>query len=256
MKLTRRNYFSKKASREFMSVSQFKSFSRCQAAAMAEIRGKFVREKSTALLVGSYVDAYFDGTLEAFQRQNPEIFKRDGTLKAEYLQATEIIRRIERDKLMMQYIAGEQQVIMTGNISGVPVKIMMDSYHPGKKIVDRKVMRDFADVYDPERGRVPWFEAWGYDMQAAVYQEIVRQNTGDKLPFFLAAATKEKVTDIEVVEICQEDMDFCLHKFAQDVVLYDAVKKGIIKPERCEACDYCKSTKVLKHPVKSDEYQF
>lgn len=256
MKLTKRSYFSRKASREYMSVSQFKAFSHCQAAAMAEIRGKYVREKSPALLVGSYVDACFDGTLEEFKQQNPEIFKRDGSLKADYLQAEAIIRRIRRDKLMMRYITGQQQVIMTGSIGGVAVKIMMDSYHPGKMIVDRKVMRDFADVYDPERGRIPWFEAWGYDLQGAVYQEIVRQNTGDKLPFYLAAATKERVTDIDIVEISQDAMDFCMHNFIQNVPLFDAVKKGVIQPERCGSCDYCKDTKVLKKPIQSDIYSF
>lgn len=254
MKLTRRNYFSRSAGRTFMSVSQFKAFSRCQAAALAEIRGKHRREKSTAMLVGSYVDAHFDGTMEAFRQENPEIFKRDGSLKSEFVQAEAVIRRMERDRLFMKYISGQKQVIMTGSIAGVDVKIMMDSYAPGVRITDRKVMRDFADVYLPDRGRVPWFEAWGYDMQGAVYQEIVRQNTGKRLPFFLAAATKEQVPDIELVEICQETLDICLEEFARNVPLYDAVKKGIVKPERCGCCNYCRETKVLRQPVRSDAY--
>ena len=53
MKLTQRNYFSKKASMEFMSVSQFKAFEKCPASALAEIKGKYKREETTALLVGS-----------------------------------------------------------------------------------------------------------------------------------------------------------------------------------------------------------
>ena len=91
MKLTQRNYFSRKASMEFMSVSQFKSFQKCPAATLAEIKGKYKREKSTALLVGSYVDSYFEGTLPKFIKENPEIFKKNGTLKAEYEQAEAII---------------------------------------------------------------------------------------------------------------------------------------------------------------------
>jgi hypothetical protein len=254
MKLTQRNYFSRKANKEFMSVSQWKAFERCQHSALAEINGRYVRETTPALLVGSYVDAFFDGTMQTFKDQNPEIFKRDGTLKAEYVQADSIIERIQKDRLFMKYISGEQQIIMTGEIHGVPVKIMMDSYHPGKMIVDRKIMKDFESTYVAERGQLPWFEAWGYDIQGAVYQEIVRQNTGMRLPFYLAAATKEKVTDIDIVHIDQPALDFALERFATNVELYDAIKKRIITPDRCEKCEYCKQTKVLKAPTESENY--
>lgn len=255
MILTQENYFSKQANLEYMSVSQFKSFKKCQHSALAEIKGKYEQEKSTALLVGSYVDSYFEGTLEAFKQQNPEIFKRDGTLKAEYIQAEAIIQRISKDKAFMKHLSGEKQVIMTGTIKGVPIKIKIDSFRP-KEIVDLKIMKDFEPIYVPERGLLPWFEAWGYDLQGAVYQEIVRQNIGKKLPFVIVAATKEKVTDIDNIELDQYSLDYALERFEEDVELYDAIKKGIIKPERCEKCDYCKLTKKLKKPNRSEDYYF
>ena len=253
MILTKRNYFSRKANKEFMSVSQFKSFEKCPNSAMAELNGKYKREKTTALLVGSYVDAYFEGTLNAFQKQNPEIFKKDGTLKAEYIQANAIIERIERDKLFMKYLSGESQVIMTGNICGVPVKIKVDSLHPDM-IVDLKIVKDFENIYDSEKGLVPWFEYWGYDLQGAVYQEIVRQNTGKQLPFYLAAATKEKTTSIDVVHIGQKYLDFAFDRFKRYVEMFDAMKKKIIEPDRCEKCEYCKISKVITAPTEADEY--
>ena len=253
MKLTQDNYFSKEANQHYMSVSQFKSFDRCQASALAEINGEFEREQTTALLVGSYVDAYFEGTLDNFKAEYPDIFKRDGTLKAEYIQAEAIIKRIERDKLFAEYMSGEKQVIMTGEICGVPVKIKVDSLHPDK-IVDLKIMRDFENIYDAEKGRLPFFEAWGYDLQAAVYQEIVRQNTGKTLPFYLAVATKEKVTDIDIVHMNQKSIDFAFDHFKANVEMYDAIKKGIIPPERCGKCAYCKETKVLTEPTDSEDF--
>lgn len=253
MKLTQRNYFSKKASLEYMSVSQFKSFQKCPHSALAEVKGKYKREKSTALLVGSYVDSYFEGTLPKFIKQNPEIFKKNGTLKADYEQAEAIIQRILRDKLFTEYLSGEKQVIMTGEINGVKVKIKVDSLHPDK-IVDLKIMKDFESVYKPEIGRQPWFEAWGYDIQGAVYQEVVRQNTGKILPFFLAAATKEKVTDIDIVQLDQKLLDEALDRFKREVEFFDAVKQGVIDPPRCEKCEYCKNTKVLKEPTSSEEF--
>lgn len=253
MKLTQRNYFSKKANMHYMSVSQFKAFDKCQASALAEINGEYQREQSTALLVGSYVDAYFEGSLDKFKAEYPEIFKRDGTLKAEYVQAEAIIERVKKDKLFSEYMSGKKQVIMTGEIQGVPVKIKIDSLHPDK-IVDLKIMRDFENIYDHEKGSLPYFEAWGYDLQAAVYREIVRQNTGKVLPFYLAAATKEKTPDIDIVHLNPTYLNYAIEHFKANVELFDAIKKGVIEPERCEKCEYCKKTKVLTVPRDSEEF--
>lgn len=253
MKLTQENYFSPEANREYMSVSQFKAFAKCPHSALAEINGLYVKKKTTDLLVGSYVDSYFEGTLEAFRQENPEIFKRDGSLKSEYVQAEAIIERIQRDKYFMQHMSGEKQVIMTGEICGVTVKIKVDSLLPDR-IVDLKIVKDFEPIYVPEYGLLPWFMAWEYDLQGAVYQEIVRQNTGKRLPFLLAPATKEKVTDIDVININQSTLDIAMERFENSVELYDAYKKGVVEPERCEKCEYCKQTKVLTEATDSDEY--
>lgn len=254
MRLTRANYHGKKANVEYMSVSQFKSFKKCEARALAEIKGEYVREESTALLVGSYVDAYFDGTMDKFTKAHPEMFKKDGSLKADFAKANEIIARIEKDAQFMRYLKGKKQCIMTGTIKDVPVKIMMDVYLPGKRIVDRKIMADFDRKYDESLGWIPFYEAWGYDTQGGVYQEIVRQNIGEKLPFYLGAATKEKIPDIDLIYMEQSTLDIALEDFENNVERYDAIKKGIIPPERCNKCDYCKSTKVLTEPTSSDEY--
>lgn len=254
--LTNENYFSPENARKYMSVSQFKAFDKCPAAALAELSGAYEHEKTTALLVGSYVDAHFEGTLDVFKAKNPELFKRDGTLRSEYLNADKIISRVEQDPLFMEYMSGQSQVIMTGEIEDVPVKIKIDSYHPDRMIVDLKCMRDFAPVYKPGQGRLSWVEAWEYDLQGAVYQEIVRQNTGHILPFYLAAVTKEKEPDIAIIEIGQEYLDFQLDRFRKNVQRFDAIKQGLIEPERCECCDWCKATKVLTHPITLEDLNF
>lgn len=254
--LTNENYFSSENSKKYMSVSQFKAFDKCPASALAEVSGVYEREKTAALLVGSYVDAHFEGTLNVFKAKNPELFKRDGTLKSEYINAGKMINRVEQDALFMEYMSGQSQVIMTGEIEGVPVKIKIDSYHPGRMIVDLKCMKDFAPIYKPGQGRLSWVEAWEYDLQGAVYQEIVRQNTGEKLPFYLAAVTKEKEPDIAIIEVGQEYLDFQLERFRRQVQYFDAVKQGAVEPERCEKCDYCKATKVLTQPITMEDLNF
>ena len=254
--LTNENYFSPENQRKYMSVSQFKAFDKCPACALAELLGRYEREKTAALLVGSYVDAHFDGTLDVFKAKHPELFKRDGTLKSEYINAGKMINRVEQDALFMEYMSGQSQVIMTGEIEGVPVKIKLDSYHPGRMIVDLKCMKDFAPIYKPGQGCLSWVEAWEYDLQGAVYQEIVRQNTGERLPFYLAAVTKEREPDIEIVEIGQEFLDFQLDRFRKNVQRFDAIKQGVIEPERCEKCDWCKATKVLTKPITLEDLNF
>ncbi len=251
--LNNSNYFSKDASMEFMSVSQFKAFEKCEAGAMAEINGEFEREKTTALLVGSYVDAHFEGTLDVFKAQNPEIFLKSGGLKSEYRKAEEIINRIEDEPEFMALLSGIKQVIMVGEIEGIPVKIKIDSYFPDEKIVDLKVMKDFALIWKDGQ-KAPWFEAWGYDLQAAVYQEIVRQNTGKQSPFYIAAATKEKTTDIQGLYMPQEFLDERLSYFTGLVRHYDNIKKGIEQPTRCGKCDYCKATKHFEVINAADLY--
>lgn len=71
--LTPENYYSEAANFEYMSASQYKDFAGtygklgCEYMAMAKLRGEYEEEKSTALLVGSYVDSYFEGTPEQVQ---------------------------------------------------------------------------------------------------------------------------------------------------------------------------------------------
>ena len=122
--LTPENYYSQEANMQYVSVSQYKDFNGttgklgCEAYAMAKLRGEVEEVSTTPLLVGSYVDAYFEGTLPTFSAQHPEIFssrgKTAGELKAEYKQASAMIDRAEKDKVFMQYMAGDKQVIMTG----------------------------------------------------------------------------------------------------------------------------------------------
>ena len=95
--LTAENYYSQEANERYMSVSQFKDFAgtygkmRCEFYAMEKLSGRWFDKKTLPLMIGSYVDSYFEGTLGKFKEENPEIFKMDGTLLAEFKHADEII---------------------------------------------------------------------------------------------------------------------------------------------------------------------
>lgn len=252
------NYFSREANEKYMSVSQYKAFRECPARALAEIRGEHTREKTTALMIGSYVDAYYEGTLNEFKSQNPELFTTKGALKAEYRKADEIIDRLGRDELFTRYMSGEKQVIQTGVVGGVDFKIKIDALHPGKAIVDLKIVRDFDSIFDPRVGkRVNFISFWGYDIQGAVYQEVERQSRGSEakpLPFFIAAATKETVTDFEVIYIPQEYLDTQLDIMRGYARRFQLMKTGEFEAGRCGGCDYCKATKRLDKVVNLENF--
>lgn len=238
MVLTADNYYSDEANRQYMSVSQFKDFNGtygrigCEFAAMEKLAGRWNPEPSTALLVGSYVDSYIEGTLDDFKSRNPDIFTAKGELKAPYKKAEEIIARIERDKYFMKYLSGEKQTIMTGDLFGCQWKIKMDSYIPGVAIVDLKVMSSITDLkWVKDIGYLDFVRYWNYDIQGAVYQKIVEINTGKKLPFFIAAVTKETEPDIRIIHVTQNYLDEALLIVESNINRVLMVKNGEVEPD-------------------------
>lgn len=250
MKLNNSNYFSVPANREYWSVSQFKAFSKCEAAGLAEVRGLYQRKDTTALLVGSYVDAYFADELEDFYIDHPEVFNsRTGNLKAEYRDADTYIARLESDHVMRSYMRGERQAIRTAELFGVPWKIKMD-FFDGTKIVDLKVVKDFKPIYEDGFGMRSWVEYWGYDIQGAIYQKVEQISSGRPrpLPFYLAAVTKQDPPDIKLLQIPQPVLDTALKIVESKIDRFDLVKTGELEPNRCESCAYCRETKMLTGP--------
>lgn len=248
--LTSENYHTTRANNDYWSVSLFKEFDRCEASGLAMVRGDYEREKTTSLLVGSYVDAYYAGEQPEFIGEHPEIFNsRTGELKADYRKADELIRTIDSQPLMVEYLTGQKQVIMSAELFDVPWKIKID-VHGGNRIVDLKVVKDFEPLYKEGFGRVSWIEYWGYDIQGAVYQKIEQIASGrtEPLPFYLVAVTKEKVPDVAVIQIPQHILDTALRVVESKIDRFDLVKHGDIEPIRCEHCEWCKKSKVLREP--------
>jgi hypothetical protein len=168
---------------------------------------------------------------------------------AEILQALETIKRIKKQPLMMQHFKSKHQTIMVGEIAGVPFKIKMDNYKPNEFIADCKYM---ASLRSPNLFE-PMVKYWGYDLQGAVYQEIVYQNTGKRLPFFLDIATKETPAHLTVAQINQHDLDEALETVKTFAPRYQAIKRGEIPPERCDEydCNYCTETTIITEPIDS-----
>ena len=254
MELNEMNYFSHEAEVEYFSASQIKSFKRCEAATMAELMGLYRRPESLALSIGQYVDAALTGDLDYWCAQHPEIKKRDGTLKAEFLQASEMCGRANRDELFMDYMEGDHQAILMAPIlGGYWFKAKLDVLG-ADRIVDLKTVKDFRPVYLPGQGRVDFATAWDWPLQMAIYQRIYEEVEGVRLPCYLAVITKETPADIRIVQIEQERMDAEIAWLEQVMPRYEAIKNGAIEPERCEECAYCRKSRILTAPVWLNEF--
>jgi len=257
MKLTLDNYYSKQANIEYFSVSQFKDFEKCELYGLKKALGEYEEEKSKALLVGGYVDAYFSNRLDQYKSENPQIFKKDGTLLKDFEKANEIIKCIENDKFFMEHIKGDTQVILTGEINGVPFKGALDFLNT--RIVDLKCVASIREpVWVEENGKrftKDFISAYGYDLQLAVYQELVKQTYGVILPCDIAAVSKEDEPDKAIINIESEYLKPKLDYVKEKVVRFNEIKKGNIKPIGCGNCPVCRKYNKLNHIISYKDFK-
>ena len=259
MELTEENYYSREANEAFCSASQMKDFCGfplkpgCEERALATIRGEWEPEVTKALLIGSILDALWEGCdAETLVDRFPDCVstrgKTAGMLKAEYQQAIQLYQRTLKDSKFRQFMSGCHQTIMTGSLESLPLKIKMDSYIAGKAIVDLKTTQDASmdfRYFIPDSGqRLPFFLAYGYDLQLSLYQWVVYQNTGEKLPCYIAAVDKKSHPLPMIIQLEQPILDKALEEAKRNAERIIRLKSGELEPIRCEAgsCDYCRDT--------------
>ena len=234
MLLTQGNYYSAEANKAYMSNSQYKAFRRCEAAALAELRGEYAPQytESTqkAFLIGGYVDAALTGDLDLFRAQHPEMYstrgKTAGQLKSEFLHADYMIERVRRE---------------------FPECYDLFEFADGC-ICDQKVMANLDSVWDAtERRRVSFIEYYGYDIQGAIYREL----EGNHLPFILAIGTKQDPPDLQAIHIPDSVLSDALREVGENAPRFQKIKLGLEPPTRCEKCAYCRMTRRL---TRIEEY--
>lgn len=250
-RLTAGNYHSTEMNKRYWSASQLKSFLDCPARTMAELNGEWERPKSDALLIGGYVDAAFESkrAFELFGNEHPEIFKKDGSLKSEFVKAQQMIERARSDKVFMDFMKGRHQAIKAAELWGVPFKAKFDVLAKDR-IVDLKTVRDFKPLYREGEGRLNVVDYWRWTLQMALYQKI----EGHNLPCYLAIITKEDPPDLAIIEIPQARLDAEIDFISTRIELFKGIKDGVLEPERCEHCAYCRATRKLNGPVTLDYF--
>lgn len=148
-RINNKNYFDYEHRMKYTGSSEIKAFLECEAGALAKLKGEFEDTPSKAQIVSSYIDSVISGELEDFKEEHPEIFLKNGELKADYKQADEVIEQMKQDEMFWKYVSGGiHQKIMTGIISGVPIKIKMDNYYKNKAIIDEKSIASFDLIWN------------------------------------------------------------------------------------------------------------
>ena len=260
IKLSPQNYHSAEARRQYMSASRFKDYHGslglvgCEARALAMDKGEWTEESTEAMLVSSYVDSHFAGTLDVFKAQHPEILKKDGSLMAKYEHMNTVIARIERDEYMMKCLSGDKQVILTAKMFGCDWSCAIDSRIKGVANVDLKVMANINKAhYVKDYGQMSFIQYYGYIGQAAIYTAIDEKVTGKRVPFLFAVASKEEEPDIAVIGCTEQDINDELIAIERAMPRIIAIRAGNEKPDSCGKCAYCRHEKKLSGPVHFSE---
>lgn len=256
MKLTDETYYSMQANLEYMSVSQYKSFMNCEAATLAELRGDYKRGSGNALVVGNYVHAWNDGTLEAYKEKfKDDIYQKNGKPRADFIKADAMIETLTADKYCMKILKGRKEVTITGEIAGAKWKGKIDVLNRRSGyFVDLKTTRSIIELQWSEklRQKVSFIEMYDYMIQVAVYAELERMAA--KRDYYLipyiVAVSKEDIPDHAVISLADEyRIGHELEEIKKNMPHILDVKADKAKPVRCEKCEYCRQTKKIENPI-------
>lgn len=253
LKLTHDNYFSHEADKRYMSFSQFKAFERCEYAALFA-----PKEEKVYFLEGHFFEAVLDGAGTDYIEAHPQMLTTRKELRENFKRVAEGAYRVMKQPVFAEiFNKCEKQVILTGEIAGVPFKGCIDLFDKeALDTFDTKCVKSFDKVWSPvDYMKLDWFLAYGYHYQAAIYRELIRQNFGANGMQHLIAATKEAHPDIGFWQFQDNILDDTMTIIEHYAPIYAEIKAGKREPHRCNECDFCKDTRSILAPELIEEYK-
>lgn len=261
MELTQANYYEHDTDFKYMSVSIFKDFMKCEAATLAMLKEDWQPNRdNTALLVGNWLHSFFESqeAHDKFKSDNAKFIYKYGNsdkgIKSQYKQADSMISVLKHDEAFTNvYEPGQKEVIVTGKIDS----LVLDHGY----FCDLKTTADIhKGIYYPEvRHRVPFVKAYGYYMQMAVYQELIKQQFGVECQPFIFAVSKQDPPDKMAIDFNSIDdiyeLDGALEFIKDNQKRVWDVMNGEIKPKRCGKCEYCRMTNMIKSFTHASEIE-
>lgn len=271
IELTQENYY-QDTSR--LSYSRYKRYKQCQAKAYAIDNGIWVEERDeTPLLLGNYVHSYFESSEahEKFMAENgnkllAKAGKNKGNLKSDFVIGDKMIESLKDDDGFNRLYHGypsdkvEKEMIVYGEIEGVPVKGKLDSVNLSRGyFVDLKTMKSiYVEEWNAElRKRVPAavnnILNFGYHGQLGLYRELLKQMTGQEFRPLIVAVSKENVPDKDILKIDEEWLEDGLDNLKAEIVEVWNVIQGKQKTKSCGHCDFCRSKKKLNAVISLND---
>lgn len=277
--LNEQTYFTPEANLKWLDCSTYKNVvgtagrKGCECRALAIAKGEYEQPKTEALLIGSYVDAYFDNSLsqfcldnmdDVFSKASIKKFEKSGKAEdlerlAAFKQADIMIKRAIKEPLFMKYVEGETQKILTAEIEGVPIRVKLDSFD-GNRITDVKTAASITETYYAKDlgQRLTFIEYFGYVEQAYFYQTAVEQNFGKRLPFYLAVITKEKHNNVPhprvaVIQIPDKVIEDKGKEIKEKIPGVWRLLQGEYEPIPCGTCEWCADFLPLEKVISMDE---
>ena len=257
--LTSSNYHSPEMNREYMSVSQYKAFRKCEARQIAILNNEFVEEKSDALLIGSALHAWSEGILPEFRLRHPEMYKKDGSLYAKFEVIDRMVKALENDEFAMFCLQGKKEVILEVEMFGVLWKGQIDVLNlEANRFVDLKTTKSIRELTwnDTTKIKETFLERFQYPTQFAAYAEMIKRKYElDKWPEgIMLAVSKEEICDKELISLKDDERTlYELTMIEQNLPRVIAVKSGKEKATKCGSCDYCISRKKLSRIIHFSE---
>lgn len=260
------NYYGQEANKNFMSPTWFKKFVACEAEALAELRGDWIPdpdEDKTNLLVGNYLHSYFESAKaheEFISNHSKEMIstrgKTKGQLKSDYKVADAMIDSLKNDKTFTQLYQGEKESIVTGVISGVKWMGKLDCLNLDRGyFIDLKTTQELSKRFWDSRSHrwVPFVLKYDYQLQMAVYRELVKQQYGIECEPYIVAVTKQSPPDKAVITIPHEYMEDALQRIGEQLPHFEDVIAGVQAPVPCGNCAYCREHKQLENIISVDD---
>lgn len=255
------SYYTQEANEHYMSPTWFKKFLKCEAEALAELRGRWQSDMDNqALLVGNYLHSYFESpeAHQAFLDEHADKVFRDKARTHRYKAfslADTMIKTLDDDKMFKELYVGDKESIVTGKIDGVDWMGKLDCLNLERGyFIDLKTTRKLDQKYwTHERKPVPFVYEYDYQLQMAVYRELVRQQYGVEVQPYIVAITKEDYPDKAVISIPEYRLDDAMIRIHEYQPHIEAVINGEESPVSCGTCDYCKDHKQLEDIIDADE---
>lgn len=271
LKLTNDNYYSHDMDFQYLSKSVFAMFEDCEASAMAQLKDEWKPQpkqngQPDPLIFGNFIHSYFQGEeahkeflkdkdvqKEVYKYGNPEKgFKKAYGRAGE---ATSMINKMKLNGRFNYYYKPQQpeskEIIVTGQIDGYWWKGKIDSLNLDKNyFCDLKTTKDIHAVNWIKDGdynvKTNFVEAYGYYMQMAIYQELIKQTFGKECLPLMFVVSKQSVPEVANLVFDRRDPDInYLMNGAMDKVKelqphIWRVMMGEEKPKECGKCEYCR----------------